>query len=694
MIYTSDNVALCMINPPEWYAGWRDEQGGDDFRTISLSLCGPTSAPLYSAVMLKMSPPFRGKSWLSLTKDELSAKIDELAAADEPFHPYLIAATGAGADVLYAACFRKMDKPPLVKLNFFASSWAEIHEEQKRAGRIPISIDSFGTPDDIRYCGIWIFNREGIAWNAEGSNDAGDLGQQRCEALNSIDARPELVAMTPTAGVARIFVDNRLKHGWECVTDLSGNAFMDAVKAQADDHRQPIRISATVTDEVRYSAIFAKSDEIRPRTFRISGPAPIGLDQRNRDKARQIDRWMESYMREHHLRGAAVAIVEGTRLVYTKGYTFAESDYPDIEPTTLFRMGSVSKTFCAVAVWALLARTGPSRESLMQDILGLTAAGGAAPADDRLAAIKLIHLLESRSGIDQLSVRNAVAAVRDDASRHGEQPLNHGDITEAIAGKMMLHDPGTKVAYGRTDYFLLSLVAAKLAGVADFETALSKAVLDPLHMTRTRASRSTLEMQPAAHAPHHAAGLATGTSAVHRDGRHVPVQYGHENYGVYDGAGGLSSAVVDVARLCAMFCCRKADNPVMEEQVLLRMLRSAVAATPNPTGAAEHFGFHGFDWAYDDGADHFTIEKSGINPGVRAGFKGSTRDMICIIARNGEDWPSARKMEWAAALKLRAGNVDWGGADLFPLYDMPPLRPRPIGGTVRAAGPSVKRRQS
>ena len=48
---------------------------------------------------------------------------------------------------------------------------------------------------------------------------------------------------------------------------------------------------------------------------------------------------METYVKDRDLRGVALAIVRGTRLVYAKGYTYAEPApiYPEVLPDTLFR---------------------------------------------------------------------------------------------------------------------------------------------------------------------------------------------------------------------------------------------------------------------------------------------------------------------------------------------------------------------
>jgi CubicO group peptidase (beta-lactamase class C family) len=677
MIYTHSNLKFCIGLTFDDYTQWRDTHGEDGFRTHALSMAGPASQPLYTAVMVKDAQPFRGKSWPRLDRAALDDTISTMAR-DESLHPYLLAATGSAANAVYAVAFRAMDAAPVVKPKMTLEQYQDEHVVQRAKGRILIAVDAFGTSDDLRYCAIWAANPDRIAWNADSANDKGDARQQRFDALVAVGARESLVALAPGGGITRLFVDSRLKHSWHAEGDFSVADMKDLIDKQSapETRRFPVCIGTASTDGVlRCAAIFAESDEIEPRVFRIRGPEPAGLTPADRVKAQALDQWMEDYCRAHNFRGAAMAIVEGTRLIYAKGYTLAEAepDYGDIHPTTLFRMASVSKAFCGVSVWKALADdTQQSRNSKMQAILDLNQPDGSNPTDHDFDDVTVRHLLESNSGIDQGSLRAVVSEVKADAGQ--TQPLTSPQAASRIAARSMPGKPGASQSdgkqdtqYGSTDYFLLGLVAAKLAGVSGFESALEKLVLKPLKMTRTRSSHSRIEDRKTDEALHHMPALETGTSAVHNDRRIVPVQYGDENYEVYDGAGGVSSAVVDVARLCAMLSCR-VDNPLFSDHFLGALLGDAVAAT----SAGSDHGYYGFDWATGT-YPSVACEKGGGNPGVGAGFSGRTADRFIVIARNGEKVEDASPVNWDTELAAIAATIDWKGGDLFPHFGMPAL---------------------
>jgi CubicO group peptidase (beta-lactamase class C family) len=671
MNYTQQNLTVCTLKTEKDYAAWRDELGGQGFRTLSLSVTtlAPNTPVLYTAVMVKPPAPFAGRSFPSLRRAELDARKTEMAALSPPLYPYIVSATGSGDGVIYAVAFRELPAATEMQPSLTEAEYATAVGQRRAAGELPVWIDSFGTAQNRRLCVIWGKNQRLVAWNAEAVNDKGDVRQQRFDAVTSVGGRPSLLAITPDAGYARLFVDSQLKGGWKSRPAQSVRAFETEAATLATEGLFPSHIaSGVINGEFVLSTIYTHSDEVVSRTFRMSGVDLPGLATSHRTKRATIDDWMRAYLAGHNMRGAAVGIVKGTRLVFARGYTWAEPDYPDIQPTTLFRLASVSKSYCAAAAWkALLDSARFNRDSRMQAILNLKQSNGQAPSDDRFADITVRHLLENNSGIDQDSYRNIMAERRDsDASPKPPQPASVGTLLSVIAERTMDHDPGEAASYGRTDYILLGEVAKVLTRASSFDAALKTLVLDPLVMTRTRGARSRIEDRASDEALHQMKAMPTSPSAVHGDRRLVPIQYGGQNWDVFDGAGGISSGAVDLARFAAMLSCRT-GNPVLPENVLRTWLQEAVASKATHGGHAHH----GFDQAiYWDWK--FFLEKGGGLDGAGSGLWGYTDDYFIVIVRNGEKEESAPE-DWKNGLYDIAKTIDWGTQDLFPHYGMPTL---------------------
>ena len=70
-----------------------------------------------------------------------------------------------------------------------------------------------------------------------------------------------------------------------------------------------------------------------------------------------FDQLMTRSVAKHHLPGAALAVARNGRLVYARGFGFADRDEKQpVQPESLFRIASISKPLTAAAVLQLVER--------------------------------------------------------------------------------------------------------------------------------------------------------------------------------------------------------------------------------------------------------------------------------------------------------------------------------------------------
>jgi CubicO group peptidase (beta-lactamase class C family) len=67
-----------------------------------------------------------------------------------------------------------------------------------------------------------------------------------------------------------------------------------------------------------------------------------------------IDQYVKDKMRSSRIPGLGLAIVEGDRIVYLKGYGDADPAGRPVTPATPFMIGSITKSFTALAVMQLV----------------------------------------------------------------------------------------------------------------------------------------------------------------------------------------------------------------------------------------------------------------------------------------------------------------------------------------------------
>lgn len=688
MKLTEENVATRFAIPRAEFDDFRRDQQELGFRIRSLSisgreLFGGTDDLRYTVVMIKEENPPSTRTFPALTGSEYNDKLETMK--DEGFGAQIVSATGPVGGATYAAVFRKTGRFPFVKLSMDADEFAKQNLFHHDKGRILISADAYGGPFAAHYCGVWDRNIDKIAWSAEALDLVDPEKQQMFEAMRGARARPAIVSITPRGGAMHVYVDSRTGK-WQSHSGLSLAEMKAMRKSEAKEGRFPVWISAVgAGGNTLFSAIFNTHSEPLPRTFKATG---VTLPTATGDVGK-IDAEVEAFMKGQNLRGAALAIVRDSRLVFARGYSLAESDYPEITPETRFRMASVSKTYCAIGIWRLIQQQKLELDDTLEKVLDVKQEDGEPPADEDFEKITVQHLLESRSGLDQQSARKALQEWRD-SSR--PQPAKARDIIRWIAAQDLVGVPGSRATsvYGNADYFLLGQILAKKAGKDSFYEALKELVLDPLQMTRTTAARSRKEDELPGETPYHLTShfydgdkldgthLQTGVSMVHSDRRIVAYQYGGYNNEMGSGSSGVAAAVIDVARLCALLSSTDPTNPVLSPGTIDDILSRAALAQDEETERKDH-GYHGFDSVSverDANGERtsFAASKGGSVQGVRTSFKTKAGRRWLVFAYNGNPGDVETKGEWFDNFVAAANGVTWGKADLFPTYGMTPIR--------------------
>src|ERR1700722_639858 len=186
-----------------------------------------------------------------------------------------------------------------------------------------------------------------------------------------------------------------------------------------------------------------------------------------------VDRIVTSRMQEAHVPGAVVTIVKGDRVIFKKGYGFANLErHTPVDPDkTLFRIASVSKVFNAMAVLRLVDE---GLIDVNEDVRPRLAAVGLELDHEAYGPVTLRALLTHTAGIRDLDF---------------SPPTNPGQLLplgQYLQKCLPLRwqEPGESVLY--TDHGItLAGYVVELASKTRFEEAMLQSVMRPLGMNQT-----------------------------------------------------------------------------------------------------------------------------------------------------------------------------------------------------------------
>jgi CubicO group peptidase (beta-lactamase class C family) len=304
----------------------------------------------------------------------------------------------------------------------------------------------------------------------------------------------------------------------------------------------------------------------------------------------RLDSAVPALLREAHAPGAAVAMVEGGRIVLERGYGLANvaTGEPFTSHTTL-NVASVSK---AVSAWGILRLAREGRMPLDAPVDGLVHRWRLPDSASLAGGVTVRRLLSHTAGVGIPSV----PWFRADSAAPSLE-----DVLEGRAGGRgplrMEAAPGGAWRYSGGGYTLLELAAEETSGEG-FDAYMRERVLRPLGMVES------------------GFGIPGRDAAVGYDeaGQAVPAY----RY-VGASAGGLSTSAHDFARLLRAYgrAWSGANRRVLDRAELEEMARPAAPVVlEGVTGAFYGLG-HGTHRAPDG---RLYLYHSGGNPGFRAYF--------------------------------------------------------------------------
>lgn len=186
-----------------------------------------------------------------------------------------------------------------------------------------------------------------------------------------------------------------------------------------------------------------------------------------------IDAYVEGQMRRLNIPGVSLAIVEGAKIVYQRGFGKARPGGQAPTPQTPFVLGSTTKSFTALAVMQLVEAGKVELDAPVQHYLPwFRVADPAASAE-----MTVRHLLNQTGGLAMLPGMTVLADFDDSPGAAERQ-------ARSLSTLKVTRPAGAAWEYSNLNYNLLGLIVEAASGetYADY---IQKHIFDPLKMSHS-----------------------------------------------------------------------------------------------------------------------------------------------------------------------------------------------------------------
>ena len=300
------------------------------------------------------------------------------------------------------------------------------------------------------------------------------------------------------------------------------------------------------------------------------------------------DQIVANVMRKYNIPGGAVAVVRDGRLMYARGFGYADvENKTPVQPDALFRIASVSKPITGAAIMKLVEEGKLELDDRVAPIIAYLSPAPGATVDPRWEQITIRQLLDHTAGWDRDKpnggfdpmFQSAIAA----AAVNAPAPASAETIIRYMKGKPFDFNPGEKFAYSNFGYAILGRVIERLSGMP-YEEYVRTRVLQPVGANRTRLGKTRLVDAMPEEVRYYYPGAALAwplvTSVFPGEGT-VPANYGGYYLEATDSHGGWVSSTIDLLRFVTGVDGRASPPDILSLQLIEEMTSSGATVCPD-----------------------------------------------------------------------------------------------------------------
>ena len=341
----------------------------------------------------------------------------------------------------------------------------------------------------------------------------------------------------------------------------------------------------------------------------LSGKAGAGLEV--------LDRVIMTIMERHGIPGTAAAIARDGKLVYARGFGWANLAGPvGVEPGTLFGLASLSKPLTALSVLLLVEQGKLSLDDRAFALLKhIRPPRGSRVNDPRIHTITVRQLLNHTGGWDR-AVSGEPMNLQPQMARalRVPMPLSPDQFISFMMTGRLDFPPGTKMAYSNLGYVMLGRIIEKVSG-QPYEAFVRANILQRCGVRRSLLSQRQRKYQP-------------GEAHCYLAGSTAP--YGPQNMSAVAAAAGWSLSAVDLVRVLTCLDGSR-GKPLLQKKTFEQML----SLPPLPLQRRDNGSHNGLGWptVFLDG-ERYSYFHDGMMYGMRTFMRRSAAGINWAILFN------------------------------------------------------------
>lgn len=385
--------------------------------------------------------------------------------------------------------------------------------------------------------------------------------------------------------------------------------------------------------------------------------AGIRNDMSSFNGTERMEKSISDFLKRYKIKGASVAVTKDGRLVYAKGFGFAnEEEGEKVDPDHVFRLASISKLITAISVMQL-AEEG--KLSLDDRVFGpdgiLNDSVYLQYRDPRVEDITVRHLLVHKAGWsryygDPMFMTHVVAR-----RMRVELPVQAEDVIGYAFTRKLNYRPGTRYSYSNLGYAILGEIIEELTGIG-YEDYVRLSLLQPLGIRDMQIGQGYYEQRAPREVRYYETSGSQEVLAFDSKDKYVSRVYGGNDISLLGAAGGWIGSPADMLRLGVAVDGFNSSPDILMPESIEQMTRS------------HGNKYNMIGWKGGDGRG--TWWRTGTLTGTSALMVRQNNGVNWIIVMNTTTWKKSRIHSETSRTMFRAISSvrEWPEYDLFDYH--------------------------
>ncbi len=270
----------------------------------------------------------------------------------------------------------------------------------------------------------------------------------------------------------------------------------------------------------------------------------------NNKETLEVDRLIADFLVNRKINGASVAISKDDKLVYAKGFGYADKEAKiPVEPKHVFRIASVSKLITAVAIMKLEEEGKLSLEDKVFGIDGiLNDSMYLNYTDSNYNDVTIHNLLIHNAGWSRRSGDPVFMPLTIAKKMKVEPPISAEVLIQYALSGDLVYKPGKKYSYSNLGYIILGEIIEKKSGMP-YEEYIKFNILEPLEIYDMQIGNNFIEDRLPNEVKYYDYESNIQVHSFDGSGRIVPQAYGGNNIRLLGPAGGWVCSAVELMKL-------------------------------------------------------------------------------------------------------------------------------------------------